>query len=248
MQKSVITEFVKLKKKLYFLQTCSKVHEVCLDVKRFSNLPEPHLMFSNQDISETDPYSSERDKYSPAEEPHNQDSYNFETVAYSYEDNQPFLPNIIIPEPQRPIQAIHNFETDQFGNDLNMGHPNQENHKLNMDLPSYDQDRLNSISDISTLDYKLLQASRSGDEKVVMLLIKSGAIVNASYRGSTALHEAAKGGHPEILQVLIESGADVNTEGRDGMPLHVAIKNAPTKLHFLMAESSKGPEVSHFLF
>lgn len=53
---------------------------------------------------------------------------------------------------------------------------------------------------------------------VVQLLLKNGAVVNASTdSGFVALFWAARYGHEKVVKVLIDAGADVNAKDKDGM-------------------------------
>lgn len=55
----------------------------------------------------------------------------------------------------------------------------------------------------------LLYAARAGHLNVCILLIDSGADINAKTKGgATALHRAASGGHSEVVQLLVQKGAD----------------------------------------
>lgn len=57
----------------------------------------------------------------------------------------------------------------------------------------------------------LLIACANGHEKVVEILLKNGASVNArDERLCTALHHAAQRGRSQIIDMLIRSGCDIN--------------------------------------
>lgn len=66
--------------------------------------------------------------------------------------------------------------------------------------------------------YPLIEASRYGDTKTVLKLLKKKKIdVNAKDdMGYTALIHASEGGHKEIASMLIKKGADVNATNNDG--------------------------------
>ncbi|MBN1700045.1 MAG: ankyrin repeat domain-containing protein [Spirochaetales bacterium] len=67
-------------------------------------------------------------------------------------------------------------------------------------------------------------AVRGGHEKIVALLLSSGAPVDARDRiGMTPLYYAAVHGREMIARVLIDAGASINAATKDGtLPLHAA--------------------------
>lgn len=69
----------------------------------------------------------------------------------------------------------------------------------------------------------LRKASLNGDVKIVRLLIKAGANVNATGQGGeTALHLAASRNNIGCVQALVKAGAKVNCKDRlDRTPLHM---------------------------
>lgn len=72
------------------------------------------------------------------------------------------------------------------------------------------------------------QAAGSGNETVMLLLLKLGANTGIKTReyGSTALHVAAELGHENVVRMLLDHGADVST------PSH---EHAQTALHLAAA-------------
>ena len=75
-------------------------------------------------------------------------------------------------------------------------------------------------------------ASRRNHLKIVQLLLKNGAEVNAPNRsGWTPLHFASQRGHLEVGRLLFEHGADVNAKKDDlSTPLHLASANGHFEL------------------
>ncbi|MCJ1426154.1 hypothetical protein MMC29_004056 [Sticta canariensis] len=85
----------------------------------------------------------------------------------------------------------------------------------------------------------LQTASSGGHQKIVRLLLKSGADVNAQggYYGN-ALQEASSGGRQEMVRLLLESGADVNAQGGYyGNALQAASSGGHQKIVRLLLES-----------
>ena len=62
----------------------------------------------------------------------------------------------------------------------------------------------------------LFCAAGYGHEKVVELLLKNEADIEAGSFYGTALHAAAENGHAEVVRLLLEEGADINTEDEEG--------------------------------
>jgi len=63
----------------------------------------------------------------------------------------------------------------------------------------------------------LINASREGYKKIVELLLKVGADVNAkNFYGSTPLIYASMNGNIDIVKMLIEVGVDVNAKNKFG--------------------------------
>ncbi|MEM4367103.1 MAG: ankyrin repeat domain-containing protein [Candidatus Anstonellales archaeon] len=82
---------------------------------------------------------------------------------------------------------------------------------------------IDELIDVVNVNYKsdgitmLMIASWSGHEKIVEMLIKAGADVNAtSYLGFTALMYAAENGHEKIVEMLIKAGANLDLQDNDG--------------------------------
>ncbi len=62
----------------------------------------------------------------------------------------------------------------------------------------------------------LVIASSQGDTKIVQVLIRAGANVNATGEDrTTALYAAARNGHVDSVRLLLEGGADVDKAGKD---------------------------------
>ena len=71
----------------------------------------------------------------------------------------------------------------------------------------------------------LHHASRNGSKKIVKLLLKHGANVNAKLNTTfkTPLHEAVNHGHLNIVKILIWYGADLSCKTRNQTtPIHIA--------------------------
>ncbi|XP_057324869.1 ankyrin-3-like [Microplitis mediator] len=77
----------------------------------------------------------------------------------------------------------------------------------------------------------LHDAVRSGQLKVVRILVERGADVNASIRhGLTPLHVATEHGYLKIMDFLIRNGAHVNARCKDGYtPLYFTCESANLK-------------------
>ena len=75
----------------------------------------------------------------------------------------------------------------------------------------------------------LIVAVDNGDLKVIRLLIKAGAEVDAP--GISPLHHAAAGDRPEIARTLITAGADIEMRNQIGQSiLHVAVDAKSLKI------------------
>jgi ankyrin repeat protein len=74
-------------------------------------------------------------------------------------------------------------------------------------------------------DIALIAYTAYGEERTQLadFLLRSGASVQASALGMTALHLAANKGYVDLAAVLIAHGADVNAPARNSTPLAVAI-------------------------
>ncbi len=67
------------------------------------------------------------------------------------------------------------------------------------------------------INFELLNAAYEGNEKKVLMLLKTGANVNTSTNeGITPLMYATQGGYLSIVKILIFNGADVNAVPKDG--------------------------------
>ena len=94
-------------------------------------------------------------------------------------------------------------------------------------------------------EYPVHQAARSGDVKLMDLILKTSYDWNArGCLGWTALHEACVYGKTEIVQLLITSSKDfnidLNTRDDNGWtPLHMACINGKTEIVQLLITSSK---------
>ena len=77
-------------------------------------------------------------------------------------------------------------------------------------------------------------AMSTGDTKVVELLLKHGAIVDATMKCDliTPLHIAAKYGHLDVIKLLLKFGAKVDSMIKHGVttPLHNAAKSGRLKI------------------
>jgi serine/threonine-protein phosphatase 6 regulatory ankyrin repeat subunit B len=74
---------------------------------------------------------------------------------------------------------------------------------------------------------KLHEASESGEQEVVRIILKCGTNVNTNNKnGNTPLHVAAKCGNKEVTSLLLKCGANINTADNDGKtPLILAAEN-----------------------
>ena len=72
-------------------------------------------------------------------------------------------------------------------------------------------------------DSELLSAARSGNDKLALLLIESGADVNYDPPAGTPLECAIKSGNLKIVRALIKAGADIHHEGIMGTLLSRAV-------------------------
>lgn len=93
-------------------------------------------------------------------------------------------------------------------------------------------------------------AARSNNVKVIQMLLKSGANVNAQDgMGYTPLHTAVEGSKSDkkILQTLLKAGAKINATGMgDDTPLHMAAaKNEPWVLKLLL-QAGANPNAGDF--
>lgn len=78
----------------------------------------------------------------------------------------------------------------------------------------------------------LWQASFTGNEEAVKILIALGADISARDKmGETCLHAAAQMGHSEVIDILINNGAEVNVKNNNGeSSLDIAIKKGHAKV------------------
>ena len=115
-----------------------------------------------------------------------------------------------------------------------------------IDNPSF----LSGITDrrgrvLSTVETAALVDSEGerGTLEAVQTLVELGADVNATSRGSTALHIAASAGHVPAMQVLTTAGADVNAaDGRGSTPLHNAASQGHDAAVQLLADQGANLE------
>ena len=72
----------------------------------------------------------------------------------------------------------------------------------------------------------LYQASKSGIENIVKILLEKGAKIDSQdIRGYTPLFAAALNGHLNIVEILLEQGADTKIANNDGQkPFDIAMK------------------------
>lgn len=83
---------------------------------------------------------------------------------------------------------------------------------------------------------RLLTASQRGDTQEVQRLLDSGADVNATHRGFTALHHAT--GEPGVARLLIAAGANVNAQTPEGQtPLLAAVRRMDPDLVNLLIDA-----------
>ncbi|TYQ29887.1 ankyrin repeat domain-containing protein [Pseudanabaena sp. UWO310] len=96
--------------------------------------------------------------------------------------------------------------------------------------------KLVSLKDLS---YALSIAASYGQEKMVRILIDSGADVNNYYGGGTTLTEAVTEGHIEIARMLIEAGADMSLPeyGEVSHPLAEAASKGDMDMVKLLVEA-----------
>ncbi len=79
----------------------------------------------------------------------------------------------------------------------------------------------------------LILAAQNGHDKIVELLLGSGADAKAiiSARGISALFMAAQNGHDKVVELLLGSGADAKTVNAKGISvLYVAAQNGHNKI------------------
>lgn len=77
--------------------------------------------------------------------------------------------------------------------------------------------RLKGLSQEEKND-KLVKASTYGDKKIVKILLKVGADVNAEDNsGWTSLMWASRNACKELVELLLEAGADVNAKDKTGL-------------------------------
>ena len=77
----------------------------------------------------------------------------------------------------------------------------------------------------------LHEAARSGNRKLVKMLIDAKTIVDSKdTHGTTPLHVAARNGYKRVVKELVKAGATIDARDNFGVtPLHVAAKNGHKK-------------------
>jgi hypothetical protein len=83
----------------------------------------------------------------------------------------------------------------------------------------------------------LIAASRRRCSRVVKLLLKSGADVNANFKGKTPLISASEAGSAELVKLLLDSGAEINANWGRGTALIGAAKEGHLEVTKLLLES-----------
>jgi ankyrin repeat protein len=84
----------------------------------------------------------------------------------------------------------------------------------------------------------LQQAAESGYARVVALLIRRGADVNAEFKdGRTPLYWAARNGHTDVVAMLIRNGANVNANARGRSALKGAIEGGRDEIYQLLLKN-----------
>jgi len=104
----------------------------------------------------------------------------------------------------------------------------------------------------------LMLAAALGDEALVKLLLKEGAMVNAHrtgfcHRFSTALHFASLYGHQNVVDILLKNGANVNSKDdwfSDGRrPIDYALQFGHTStVEKLLRNGAKYPKLVEGVF
>ena len=91
---------------------------------------------------------------------------------------------------------------------------------------------------------QLFWASKHGHLKIIQLVIKFGADVNAQHvAGWRPLHIASSNGHLETLRFLIGSGADVNARDGDWTALYLAAEEGHLEVVRVLLENGADPNV-----
>lgn len=87
--------------------------------------------------------------------------------------------------------------------------------------------------------------ARTGNGKILEILLRSGADVNAADgEGRTALHLGARGGHEEVVRALLGHKADTGILDARGMSaMHVAVVNNEEQIVILLLEAGVNPNV-----
>jgi cytochrome c len=87
-------------------------------------------------------------------------------------------------------------------------------------------------------------ATKKGDIEAIAAALDSGADVNESDGGTTALYIATAVGNLEAVRLLIERGADVNLPAKWGTPLYAAAKFGQAEIVDLLLVSGAKPDVA----
>ncbi|MCL1901932.1 MAG: ankyrin repeat domain-containing protein, partial [Firmicutes bacterium] len=104
---------------------------------------------------------------------------------------------------------------------------------------------LGAGAEIKNVDTGLIEASQTGHNNIVKILLKSGTDPNIkdSY-GNTALILASQYGHKNIVKMLLESGADPNIQSKDGITaLIFASEYGHKNIVEMLLKSGAGPNL-----
>jgi hypothetical protein len=93
----------------------------------------------------------------------------------------------------------------------------------------------------------LNEAVAKGDPKLVALLLKNNADVNAKdTKGTTPLVAAVAGGYEKIVEMLIDRGADVNAAPDDGrIPLHISVARGDLPIVKLLIDAKADVNIAN---
>jgi uncharacterized protein len=76
----------------------------------------------------------------------------------------------------------------------------------------------------SQLDSLLVQAAATGNVEIARVALQSGALVNTTINGGSALWWATEKNHPAIVQMLLDAQADTEMDRYDVTPLLEAVR------------------------